>query len=84
MCVALEMRKKLSFQFISQEKRLQKLFDDVTRFSPEPDDECQGSSGAILRRGTSEITECCICLDRKPDVILPCTHVYCSQCIEQW
>lgn len=29
-------------------------------------------------------TECCICLERKPEVILPCTHSYCLPCIEQW
>lgn len=31
-----------------------------------------------------KITECCICLERKPQVSLPCTHSYCLPCIEQW
>ena len=32
----------------------------------------------------NSLDECCICLERKPDVILPCTHSYCFPCIEQW
>ena len=28
--------------------------------------------------------ECCICLERKPETTLPCAHVFCCPCIEQW
>lgn len=28
--------------------------------------------------------DCIICLDRKPEVILPCLHKYCLPCITQW
>lgn len=28
--------------------------------------------------------ECVICFERKPEVILPCTHSYCTPCIEEW
>ncbi|XP_065082357.1 RING finger protein 141-like [Ochlerotatus camptorhynchus] len=31
-----------------------------------------------------ECNECCICLERKPEVSLPCAHSYCTPCIEQW
>ncbi|XP_022900921.1 RING finger protein 141-like [Onthophagus taurus] len=27
---------------------------------------------------------CCICFDKEIDVLLPCTHSYCSNCIEEW
>uniref|UniRef100_A0A1L8DT47 RING finger protein 141 n=1 Tax=Nyssomyia neivai TaxID=330878 RepID=A0A1L8DT47_9DIPT len=39
---------------------------------------------ADATEGQSEATECCICLDRKPEVLLPCAHTYCCPCIEQW
>lgn len=28
--------------------------------------------------------ECCICMENRPEVSLPCTHQYCLPCIEQW
>lgn len=28
--------------------------------------------------------ECIICMDRKSDVLLSCTHAFCCPCIEQW
>ncbi|XP_076036275.1 RING finger protein 141-like isoform X3 [Oratosquilla oratoria] len=44
--------------------------------------------GAVASQTNQELgaslEECCICLERKPDVILPCTHAYCLPCIEQW
>lgn len=29
-------------------------------------------------------TECCICLERKQEIILPCAHSYCQRCIDMW
>ncbi|XP_058444123.1 RING finger protein 141-like [Malaya genurostris] len=35
-------------------------------------------------QSSEEGAECCICLERKPEVLLPCAHSYCTPCIEQW
>lgn len=37
-----------------------------------------------LEGGGSSLEECCVCLERRPDLILPCAHSYCTQCIQQW
>jgi hypothetical protein len=28
--------------------------------------------------------ECVICMDNKPDIVLPCGHPFCQKCIEMW
>ncbi|KAF5274331.1 hypothetical protein FQR65_LT17030 [Abscondita terminalis] len=38
----------------------------------------------VAKLGSSEQSECCICLERQTEVSLPCTHSYCMPCIEQW
>ncbi len=43
-------------------------------------DKASGSSAAA--KAASE--ECVICLERVPELILPCAHSYCLPCIEQW
>ncbi|XP_055681097.1 RING finger protein 141-like [Lutzomyia longipalpis] len=42
------------------------------------------SGGESANASSTDVTECCICLDRKPEVLLPCAHTYCCPCIEQW
>ncbi|XP_022238601.1 RING finger protein 141-like isoform X2 [Limulus polyphemus] len=32
----------------------------------------------------TDLDECCICMERKPETTLPCAHSYCIRCIEQW
>jgi len=30
------------------------------------------------------VIECCICMERKSSIILPCSHTYCEKCIDSW
>lgn len=39
---------------------------------------------SLGRDASSDLEECCVCMERKPEVTLPCTHSYCLFCIEQW
>ena len=32
----------------------------------------------------SDSDECIICMNERPQIILPCSHAYCEKCIEQW
>lgn len=41
-------------------------------------------SSAYLDGALENANECIICFERKQEVILPCAHSYCTQCIEEW
>jgi len=35
-------------------------------------------------RGGDSVGECSVCLDNQSDIMLPCLHAFCTQCIELW
>ena len=53
---------------------------------PHPLTVAKFSASTFLDEALEEasLDECIVCLERKPDVILPCAHSYCLPCIEQW
>lgn len=76
------------------------LYNEITRqtsaaSSQQTDEECgaHGPSNILdastLFTGLDEHVdvndiECVICMDRKAEVILPCSHMYCEQCFDEW
>ncbi|XP_068220727.1 RING finger protein 141-like isoform X2 [Palaemon carinicauda] len=60
--------------------RMQELSTSSRTHLNQPGIESHGATGTC---GTN-LEECVICLERRPDVILPCAHAYCLPCIEQW
>ncbi|CAG9533332.1 unnamed protein product [Cercopithifilaria johnstoni] len=69
-------------QFLSLQKSLYYLLRDAI-------DETDGAlfQGRVLDAYIDRafnMSECIICMERRPDVVLPCVHTFCSICIEQW
>ncbi|CAF0851276.1 unnamed protein product [Rotaria sp. Silwood1] len=63
---------------------LQKCSSSTLYNSSSTDENNSSFSTAKLSFSLPNDNECCICMDRKPNLVLPCTHKFCDECFHQW
>ncbi|CAH1160048.1 unnamed protein product [Phaedon cochleariae] len=52
--------------------------------SASPDMTISSILDRVSESSTESQSECCICFDRKRDIMLPCAHSFCAPCLEEW
>ncbi|CAG9858418.1 unnamed protein product [Phyllotreta striolata] len=51
---------------------------------PEEDITISGILEKVKESSMDSQSICCICYERKQEILLPCAHSYCKNCIEEW
>lgn len=79
------------YQFIQLYKDITsqaaELSAESAREGPSADHDTESCQASMWMGRVQELTdeeECCICMDGKADLILPCAHIFCQKCIDKW
>ncbi|CAF0745944.1 unnamed protein product [Didymodactylos carnosus] len=75
---------------LQQISTLQKCLTPLTNSTANPVQSLYNTSPTTSISSTKlsvqlpDANECCICMDRTANLLLPCTHQYCEECFQQW